>query len=193
MKVSVEFIKECFSLDDSTGKVMWKTRPPHHFPSDTYMKMCNTKYAGKIAGNIMPKGYQVVGFPGYERIYGQTISWVLAYGKYPDLPVIDHKDGNPQNNRIGNLRECTVAQNHQNARRKLGVCGLKGVHPRKRGTFRAQINVDGRRIYLGEYQTAEEGHQAYCAAALKYHGEFANFEPKRIAPTSLEQTTGETQ
>jgi hypothetical protein len=38
---------------------------------------------------------------------------------------------------------------------------------------RASIKANGKRIFLGLFLTAEEAHDAYCAAAKKYFGEFA--------------------
>jgi len=38
----------------------------------------------------------------------------------------------------------------------------------------AQINANGKKIFLGHYDTPEEAHAAYKEAALKHFGEFAN-------------------
>ena len=52
--------------------------------------------------------------------------------------------------------------------------GLKGAswnaNARK---WEANIRVAGKRRYLGLHATAQEAHDAYAAAAVEYHGEFA--------------------
>jgi hypothetical protein len=36
--------------------------------------------------------------------------------------------------------------------------------------------VNGKRLHLGHYPTAEDAHEAYKAAALQHFGAFARFE-----------------
>lgn len=90
---------------------------------------------------------------------------------------IDHVDGNRLNNQKSNLRFSTQSQNMWNRRvSKLSTCGLKGVIYDKhcRLKWRAAIRMYGKRQYLGMFQTPELAHAAYCEAAKKYFGEFAN-------------------
>lgn len=88
---------------------------------------------------------------------------------------VDHIDNDSLNNRRCNLRICTFSQNAKN---KKTYCTnklrLKGVYERN-GKFRAQIQVDKKKIMLGTFNTPEEAHRAYCEAAIKYYGEFARF------------------
>lgn len=92
--------------------------------------------------------------------------------------LVDHIDTNTLNNQRENLRLATNAQNQRNKRISASnTTGYKGVsyheHAKK---YRADITVDRKLIYLGYFKTAEEAHEAYKAAAVKYHGEFARFE-----------------
>lgn len=91
--------------------------------------------------------------------------------------IVDHVDTNTMNCARSNLRLCNTPQNAKNRKRNRGnKIGLKGVHIRDSGRFFAQIQVDGKKISLGTYDTAEQAHAAYCEAAKKYHGEYARFE-----------------
>lgn len=91
--------------------------------------------------------------------------------------VIDHINGNSLDNRRCNLRECAQSDNVKNTRiPTTNKSGLKGAHWDKRSRkWIARIAVDGKQIHLGTFSTPQEAHEAYCAAALKYHGAFANF------------------
>jgi hypothetical protein len=52
---------------------------------------------------------------------------------------------------------------------------LKGVSWHKKSQkWQAQIRSDNKSIYLGTYDRQEDAYFAYCEAALKLHGEFAN-------------------
>lgn len=90
----------------------------------------------------------------------------------------DHINGNPLDNRRENLRICTHKQNLRSSKKPINnTTGFKGVsYDKRRNKFEAQIKVDNRKKYLGHFSTAEEAHSAYCAAAKKYHGEFARFK-----------------
>lgn len=91
--------------------------------------------------------------------------------------IIDHIDNNPANNRKDNLRICSGSENNRNqARNRNNTSGFKGVSYHKAtGKYFARITVDFKNIWLGRYDTAEQAHEAYCSAAIKYHGEYANF------------------
>ncbi len=89
----------------------------------------------------------------------------------------DHINGNGLDNRRENLREVTRSQNAMNVKYySTNVSGYKGVsHIKKHGKYRAAIGLNGDIIYLGEFDTPEQAHKAYCEAAKELHGDFANF------------------
>jgi len=77
---------------------------------------------------------------------------------------------------LSNLRLATHAQNVHNSRKMSRRCSstLKGASWHKRSkNWLSSIYVDGKTIYLGRYQTAEEANHAYLKAAQQYFGEFA--------------------
>jgi len=89
---------------------------------------------------------------------------------------IDHINTSKLDDRRSNLREASKAHNGRNRGKQVNnTSGFKGVHfDAWSGKHRAEITVDAHAIKLGRYDTAEEAHAAYVAAALKYHGEFAH-------------------
>jgi len=92
--------------------------------------------------------------------------------KAGDKTGIDHKSGIGIDNRRKNIRFATHLQNAWNMRRGRGS-GYRGVH--KNGNwYRARISVAGKRISLGYFPLAEQAYEAFCRAAIKYHGEFAS-------------------
>jgi len=99
--------------------------------------------------------------------------------EHGDPQQVDHRNRvNTLDNRKENLRIATNAQNSRNqGHRKNNTSSMKGASWHK-GKWQAQITVNGKIQHLGLFPTVELAGQAYDAAALKYHGEFA-------APNSL--------
>jgi len=86
---------------------------------------------------------------------------------------IDHKNGNPLDNRKCNLRYCTRAQNCRNTKlRETSKIKYKGVSKIDNG-FMARIRLNYIEHYLGYFKTKEGAAKAYDRVATKYHGEFA--------------------
>ncbi len=77
--------------------------------------------------------------------------------------VIDHINRNKGDNRVENLRLVTLAQNGWNTNsRGAYKCGV--------GTkWFSSILVNGKKIYLGTFNTEEEAHSAYLKAKEIYH------------------------
>lgn len=108
----------------------------------------------------------------------------------PDGLLVDHKNGNPLDNRRSNLRLATHSQNMQNrgkrrcktSSRFVGVCFDKEYE-----LWRAYIRYQGKRIYLGRFDSEIKAAMAYDTAAKKYFGEFArlNFPSKAKVSAQL--------
>lgn len=124
---------------------------------------------GTIAGSFDSKGYSQIKING-SLYLAHRIAWLYVNGEWPEKHI-DHIDRNPKNNAIENLRLCTHAQNHQNTGvRRDNSSGITGVSFLKAsGKWLAYINVDGKRIRLGLFNTADEAAIARSAGKSKHH------------------------
>ena len=129
--------------------------------------------AGARAGADTGHGYRRI-IVDYKKYYEHHLAWLIVHGDWPD--EIDHIDGDRSNNAISNLRLATRTQNCANGGWATGLSGLRGVYKdwRRPELWYAKIQVGRRQIYLGYYDTPEEAHAVYLAAAEKYFGEFAH-------------------
>lgn len=98
--------------------------------------------------------------------------------------VVDHINGNGMDNRRENLRIATPQENARNRRPMDG--SFKGVK-RAGKRWRAMIKVDGgKRLLIGDFDTAEKAAYAYNLAAVLHFGEFA--WTNDVGPQDLSRT-----
>lgn len=93
---------------------------------------------------------------------------------------IDHKNGNPLDNRRANLRFVSQTQNRWNqGKRRDNASGFIGVSFH-RGKWRAFIHMNGNHHHLGYFDSPEAAAHARDKAVREGHGEFArtNFRDK---------------
>ena len=158
------YLLSILSYDKDTGEFTWLERR-------------GTAKPGKKAGAKSPY-HPYIHIKIDKHLYkAHQIAWLFHYGKWPDFDL-DHIDGDGRNNRISNLRRCTMSQNLGNRKlNKNSTTRMKGVS-RRRGydRYRAYINYKGKRIHLGEFSTAEEASATYARVAKQLFGEFARVE-----------------
>lgn len=100
----------------------------------------------------------------YSRVYMNANKNIL----------VDHKDGNPLNNCLWNLRIATRGQNcyntepHANKKDSLP----KGIQKIKEG-YRVRASADGARYSLGTFKSLDLAVEAHKDFVEKWHGEFA--------------------
>ena len=106
----------------------------------------------------------------------------LIIGKPKKGFVVDHIDGDKENNTRENLRICKQAENCANSKiSKNNTSGFKGVSWNKAlKKWHAYIMLNRKRIHLGYFKDKLEAAKAYNKAALKYFGEFARLNEVAI-------------
>lgn len=84
----------------------------------------------------------------------------------------DHINGDKLDNRRCNLRICTKSENmHNTGIRKTNTSGFKGVSFAY-GKWKAQIRIDGKKIYLGLFKTPEMASAVHDRISRNIYGVF---------------------
>lgn len=92
----------------------------------------------------------------------------------PDGLDVDHINGDGLDNRKENLRICTRSKNNASRRRCKSQTGYRGVQPENKSpNYIAQITVNRKRIWLGNFASPRLAARAYDLAAVSFFGEYA--------------------
>jgi hypothetical protein len=156
--LTIERLREVLDYDPLTGIFRWKIRPA-----------CCIQ-VGDVAGGDNGNGRCRIRVDR-RRFYTHHLAWAYMYGVWPKFDL-DHRNGNPSDNRIANLREDPDGQNAQNradaVSKRPTASGWMGVRPNF-NRWQASIRVNGRSRHLGLFDTPEEAHAAYLVAKEKLH------------------------
>ena len=152
--ITVEYLKQLFNYSD--GNLYYK-KP-----------RCNIKVGNKV-GNLDSKGYLRTCID-YKEYRVHRLIWFYHYGEWP--MYLDHINGDRLDNRIENLRPCSMQENNFN-RKSLGGSSsqYKGVS-QFRNKWRARFTFNGKEIHIGTFDTELEAAKAYDLATANIHKNF---------------------
>lgn len=114
-------------------------------------------------------------FYAMARIGGKDVMMHRLIMEAQSHQMVDHRNGDPLDNRRENLRFCSMSQNQANSKVRLdSSTGFKGVNFRKdSGKFRVRLQFKNNRLNIGAFDSLGAAKLAYAEAAKKYFGEFA--------------------
>ncbi len=155
-EIRIEELKEYLIYIPEHGEFVWKIRP------------CKNINIGAVAGGTRKDGYKYITLNNKKYLVHRLV-WLFECGRFPPH-FIDHMDGNPSNNKIGNLREASSLLNVQNQIRpqKTNRSGYLGVHTGRSG-YEAKIRVNGTIVNLGSFKTPVEAHEVYVKYKRIWH------------------------
>lgn len=152
-----ERLKELLHYNPETGIFIWIVR--------TGMR----NKVGCVAGTKNPTGYIQIGIDRkFYRVH--RLAFLYMTGYCDETKAVDHINGIRDDNRYCNLRLVCALENRQNQKKaqinnKLGFLGVSA----SRGKIRAIIMSNGKKSYLGYFETPELAHQAYLVAKRELH------------------------
>lgn len=159
--IPAPMLRQLLRYEPETGRLFWLHRPDAR-------QEWNTRYAGKEAMTAVCKGYRTGHVNGVSHRAHRVI-WALVHGEWPQ-GLVDHVNGQTDDNRLNNLRVVDHAGNSRN--RKLGKNNRSGVigvflH-RPSGKWRAQIRHNRRLLSLGDFESIDDAKRARLEAEKQY-------------------------
>ena len=156
MEITQEQLKYLLTYDPNTGNFYWKNPKKPSMIGKLYGTLDNRK--GYLIGKLLGKGYRL-----------HRLAWLYMTGAFP-AEQIDHINGIPSDNRWDNLRAVSNAVNQKNISRRVdNTSGVTGVNWEKSANkWKAQIQVDGIKIYLGKFKKFSDAVDARKNAEVLY-------------------------
>lgn len=147
--ITQAYVKTILSYDEQTGVFVWLR------PTSQKIK------AGQVAGTRDKNGYVRVKLNG-KKYQAHRLAWLYVHGYFPPEDT-DHINRVRDDNRIANLRPATRSENKRNSGGCYGnsKSGIKGVHQRGDGKWRALYWDGSRNVSLGSFSSVQEAAQAY--------------------------------
>lgn len=156
--IAPESLRQLLRYDSETGKLYW------------LVNRGRNARTGSEAGTVLKRGVVSIRINGKFYLAHQ-LAWVFIHGQWAESEL-DHRDGDPRNNRPENLRKVDRNGNLQNYRRATARnknSGLLGAYRGCRGRWFSSIHTNGKTTYLGSFDTKEEAHAAYVTAKRRLH------------------------
>ena len=186
-EIPAQVIREALAIDKtSPSGLRWLTRPISHFKSQQIMNLTNTAKAGKPAVSILPRAngekYWRVGV-NKKTYQAHRIVYFLHHGIDPGNLLIDHINGNGEDNRIENLRLATQHENQANRQSKnKNKSGIRGVYWHGQAKkWTARIKVNYKDVHLGMFSELIDAAAARKSAEETYFGRFSPAASRSIS------------
>lgn len=144
------------------------------YEPDTGLFLRNKKFGkygiGEPMGRLRKDGYMDLLIDS-RRYYLHRLAWLWMTGSFPsDGMQIDHIDRNRSNNIFHNLRVVTPSDNQLNRHDRIYDDGkMIGARRTEGGRWFSRIQMYGRDVWLGTFDTQEEAFFAWKKAKEAYY------------------------
>lgn len=174
-------LKDLLDYSPETGIFTWRDEEHVH-----------RAFRGKLAGCLHHGGYRIICVNG--QIYqANRLAWIYMHGDMKNnYDVVRHKNGNLQDNRIENLELApAVKLQYVNGQRRTSTAVKKAPTISNKDLmyrcskiqvgrcdfkFMSSYMVDGKRVYVGSFETGREAYKAFIKSKHAYQQSLLNAE-----------------
>ena len=176
--ITQEYLKKILHYDPDTGDWVWLISVPG-------------RKKGEPAGGRRPDGYGRISINN-KRYLMHRLSFLYMTGEFPEEEV-DHRDGNPFNDKWDNLRAVSHSENMRNSCvRKRNKLGVKGVKKHVSGGYIGYICKD-KIIYEKWFKELEHAKNWREEKEIELFGEFRRIIPKTVSTTETQDSHSSTR
>ncbi len=167
----IEVAKKHLDFNASNGTFSWKARARSEFKNEQAYKAWHTKCLGKNVGtkftNSSGKTYIQIVIKGHSYMV-HRLSYMFFHGCLPD-GIIDHFDGDGENNKPSNLRDVSYSKNSRNMRKSTrNTSGVVGVSwSKQRRKWHARVCCERVVRHLGFFNSVTDAEVAINEARKK--------------------------
>jgi hypothetical protein len=153
------WINEWLDWQSQPGRMFWKKAGP------------GVTVGAEAGYDNYHWGYWMIGID-YKLYKRSRLVFLMFNGSLPKY--IDHRDGDAGNDDPSNLRVATSSQNSFNRKRMTNnTSGIPGIEWRpKRQKWQVRAQVNGKRLFIGHFDSKEEAIAARNSVEKSLHGEF---------------------
>lgn len=162
------YLWSILDYDETTGALIWKTRPLASFGTNKTGLAWNAKHGGRPAFVALGANRYLYGSIWGVKFLAHRIIFKMMVGRDP--VGVDHIDGNTQNNRWRNLREASQSTNCRNsAMPRSNTSGHVGVYfIGSRNKWVAAVKIGGKFKNLGYFDDYEDAVAARRSANRQF-------------------------
>lgn len=152
LEITFSRLVELLEYSKETGVFTWKVDRGNNKCKGTVAGTLGKTREGVFRRQIMIDGVSY---------YSSRLAWLYVTGKMPECEI-DHKNRDPSDDRWSNLRHASRSQNNHNRRAFKRKRDLPpGVYQLENGRFFSTRMIEGKRKYLGRFDTTLEAYNAY--------------------------------
>lgn len=165
--LTFELVSSLLAYDPDTGFVLWVASK-------------GRSKAGNRAGSVNGSGYRQVRIDGVI-VNEHRVAFLLMTGRWPTL-LMDHINGNRDDNRWCNLREATGVENGINKGvQRNNSSGFAGIHWHKKAQrWRVRVWTKRSDTFIGQFACFGKAVKARRNAAEARYGRFAVHNSRQL-------------